>query len=316
MTMGGRMRGPARETRADGQILVIFALSIVTLLGFAGLAIDGGSTFAQQRDQQTASDLAALAAANDFLLTNNETTATTRARAVADANGYTHAGDGTVVDVSVTASAGVSVRVTITALHQNMMAGVLGMPTWTVSTTATALAGFPDTAYGASPFVFSVLAFGDDGTPLYQSPTCLRHETGPNGDAPVVADAFAWTNYGTGPVSTSDVSGIISGHLVIDKALRFGEYIGQDNNGIHGGVFDEVNTDLAERVVPAAVVDANGNFAGWSTFHVISADRTATPKILCGYFVSAFESARLSVTACAANNCPRYLGSYVLKLSD
>ena len=119
--------------RADGQILVIFALSIVTLLGFAGLAIDGGSTFAQQRDQQTASDLAALAAANDFLLTNNETTATTRARAVADANGYTHAGDGTIVDVEITSSAGASVRVTITALHQNMMAGVLGMPTWTVT---------------------------------------------------------------------------------------------------------------------------------------------------------------------------------------
>ena len=87
------MRHTARENDADGQILVIFALSIVTLLGFAGLAIDGGSTFAQQRDQQTATDLAALAGANDFLLTNGETTAISRAREVADANGYTHAGE-------------------------------------------------------------------------------------------------------------------------------------------------------------------------------------------------------------------------------
>ena len=62
-------------------------------------------------------------------------------------------------------------------------------------------------------------------------------------------------------------------------------------------------------------MDANGNFAGWATFHVISADG-GPDKVVRGYFVSAFESARLSVTACAANNCPRYLGSYVLKLTN
>lgn len=306
------MRHTARETRADGQILVIFALSIITLLGFAGLAIDGGSTFAQQRDQQSATDLAALAGANDFLLTNSETTAITRARDVAGANGYTHASDGTIVDVSVTSSAGASIRVTTTALHQNMMAGLLGMPTWTVSTTATALAGFPDTAYGASPFIFSVTAFGDDGTPLYQAPTDFGEE---NGDVPNSQLDFAWTNFGTGNVDTSEVGDIISGNLVIDKVLRFGEYIGQHNNGFHSALFDDVNTYLAGRDVPSAVVDANGNFAGWATFHVISADG-GSAKTVRGYFVSAFEGARLSVTACAANNCPRYLGSYVLKLSD
>ena len=306
------MRDPGRRTAEDGQILVIFALSIITLLGFAGLAIDGGSMFAQQRDQQTAADLAALAGANDFLVNNSEATAITRARAVTEANGYRHASGGTVVDVEATAVAGASVTVTITALHQNMMAGLLGMPTWTVTTTGTALAGFPDTAYGVSPFIFSVTAFGDDGTPLYQTPTNFG-ET--NGDVPTGALDFAWTNYGTGNVNTSQVSQIISGDLVIDKELAFGEYIGQKNNGFHTALFSDTNTYLAGRDVPAAVVDANGNFAGWATFHVISADG-GSAKNVRGYFVSAFESARLSVTACAANNCPRYLGSYVLKLSD
>ena len=292
--------------------LVIFALSIITLLGFAGLAIDGGSAFAQQRDQQTASDLAALAGANDFLINNSELTAIERARTVAEANGYAHARGGTVVDVSVTANAGASITVAITALHQNMMAGLLGMPTWTLSTTATALAGFPDTAYGVSPFIFSVTAFGDDGTPLYQTPTNFGHQTG---DAPKGATGIAWTNYGTGNVNTSQVNQIISGDLVIDKELGFGEYIGQYNQGGHVELFDAVNAHLTGRDVPAAVVDANGNFAGWATFHVISADG-GSDKVVRGYFVSAFESARLSVTACAANNCPRYLGSYVLKLTN
>ena len=102
---------------------------------------------------------------------------------------------------------------------------------------------------------------------------------------------------------------------MIDKELAFGEYIGQHNNGVHTALFGAVNKYLTGRDVPAAVVDANGNFAGWATFHVISADG-GSAKSVSGYFLSAFESARLSVTACAANNCPRYLGSYVLKLSD
>ena len=174
------------------------------------------------------------------------------------------------------------------------------------------MAGFPDTAYGASPFIFSVTAFGDDGTPIYQGPTSFG-ET--NGDVPTGALDFAWTNYGTGNVDTTEVREIISGDRVIDKVLTFGEYIGQKNNGYHTILFDDTNTHLRGRDVPVAVVDANGNFAGWSTFHVIDADGSDA-KSVTGYFVAAFESARLSVTACAANDCPRYLGSYVLKLSD
>jgi hypothetical protein len=46
---------------------------------------------------------------------------------------------------------------------------------------------------------------------------------------------------------------------------------------------------------------------------VISASGGSS-KHVRGYFLSSFESARLTVTSCAANNCPRYLGSYVLKL--
>ena len=193
------------------------------------------------------------------------------------------------------------------------MAGLLGMPTWTVTTTATALAGFPDTAYGVSPFIFSADAFGNDGTPHVPDPDGLRR------DQRRCRRRAAWTS--PGPTTARATwtrprcREIISGDLVIDKELTFGEYIGQHNSGNHTALFDDVNTYLAGLDVPAAVVDSNGNFAGWATFHVISADGGAA-KPISGYFLTAFESARLSVTACAANNCPRYLGSYVLKLSN
>ena len=79
--------GDRRDDAARGQVLVVFALSLITLLGFAGLAVDGGSTFAQRRSQQTAADLAALAAANDYLVNGSAALATTRSQSVTPATG-------------------------------------------------------------------------------------------------------------------------------------------------------------------------------------------------------------------------------------
>jgi hypothetical protein len=50
-------------------------------------------------------------------------------------------------------------------------------------------------------------------------------------------------------------------------------------------------------------------------FHVTSASG-GSDKHVRGYFLSSFTTARLKITSCAANDCPRYLGSYVLKLWD
>jgi Flp pilus assembly protein TadG len=303
--------GPARR-RQDGQVLVVFALSIIVLLGFGGLALDGGSTFAQRRDEQTAADLAALAGANDYLINGNHDQAVARAKSTAAANGYTDGSAGTDVDVVIHTTNGIEVSVSITGVHRNTIVGLLGMPTWDVTVQAASLAGFPDTAYGAAAFIFSAGAFQTDGTPLYQTPTDFG-ET--NGDVPTSQLDLAWTNYGTGNVNTSEVASIIRGDTVIDKTLQFGEYIGQHNNGNHTALFGDVDTYLSGKDVPAPVVDANGNFVGWSIFHVISASG-GSAKHIRGYFVSAFQGAQVAVTACAANNCPRYLGTYVLKLSD
>ena len=60
--------------------------------------------------------------------------------------------------------------------------------------------------------------------------------------------------------------------------------------------------------MPAAIVDPSGLFMGWATFHVISATG-GSDKHVYGYFQASFESARLSISACSANDCPRYLGS-------
>jgi Flp pilus assembly protein TadG len=305
----GRNRRTPRPER--GQILVVFVLAMVAIIGVVGLAIDGGGAYAQRRDQQTAADLAALAGANDYLLSNNATQATDRARTIAATNDFTN-GASTSVGVTLDTTNGVEVLVTIRSPHANSFLGALGMASWTVTTSATALAGFPDTAGGAGPFIFSIGAFNNDGTPKYQTSTDFG-ET--NGDVPTSELDMAWTNYGTGNVNTSEVSSIISGAEVVTKTLDYGEYIGQHNNGNHTALYGDVDTYLSGKEMPVAIVDASGNFMGWATFHVNSASGGSN-KHINGYFLSSFASAQTTVTSCANNACPRYLGTYVLKLTN
>ncbi|MHB8397985.1 MAG: pilus assembly protein TadG-related protein [Candidatus Limnocylindrales bacterium] len=302
--------------RQRGQILVLFTLALVAMIAMVGLILDGGGAYAQRRGEQNAADLAALAGANDYLLNNNSASAIARAQAVAAQNGYKDGAGGVTVGVSIDTSNGASVTVNIGAPHQNNFASIVGMSTWNVATTATALTGFPDTASGAAPFIFSVDAFGTNGQPLatYGNPS-IPFGFGGCGDAPQAATDFAWTNYGTGNVDTNQVRSIINGSLVIDRTIEFGTYIGQHNQGCHTALYSDVQTYDVGLNLPVPIVDHNGNFQGWATFHVTSASGGSS-KVINGYFVSPFVSQLLTVGGCAAGSCPRYLGSYVLKLTN
>ena len=63
--MVGQRQAPARRER--GQILVIFALGLIVIIGMVGLVLDGGSAFAMRRTEQNAADFAAVAGANAYL---------------------------------------------------------------------------------------------------------------------------------------------------------------------------------------------------------------------------------------------------------
>lgn len=70
-----------------GQAIVLMALAMVVLLGFAGLAIDGGNLYAQRRHAQNAVDNAAIAYAL-ALNQNQAANALAQANAVLASNGY------------------------------------------------------------------------------------------------------------------------------------------------------------------------------------------------------------------------------------
>src|SRR5207342_3058933 len=158
-----------------------------------------------------------------------------RARTVAATNGYTHGTGGVVVNVTITTGNGAEAQVDISAPHRNNFASIVGMPTWPVSTTAKAQAGYPDTANGAGPIIFSIDAFGTGGQPLaaYGDKDHPYDFGETNGDIPSGPGDLAWTNYGTGNVDSNGVRDIIVGNSVVNKTIAFGEYIGQHNNGNH-----------------------------------------------------------------------------------
>jgi Flp pilus assembly protein TadG len=316
----------ATTTRGNqaGQIIAIFALALVALIAMVGLVLDGGSAFAQRRDEQSAADLAALAGANDYLLNLDATMATARARTVSADNGYANGVNGVTVNVTITTTNGALVKVDISAPHHNNFASIVGMPTWAVATTATAQSGYPDSASGVAPMIFSTLAFSSNGQPLaaYGDPAHPYPFGEVNNPAPTTPGDFAWTNFGAGNVDSSGVMDILSGQTVIDLTLDNTDSIGQHNSGNHSTLFDSnqdcqhspsVNKCLDGTNVPVPIVDASGVFQGWATLHVVSADGGSS-KNITGYFVSSYVNERLTIKNCAVGSCPRYFGNPTLHL--
>lgn len=87
-----------RRSSESGQILPLVALSLAVLMGFGGLGVDVGYWQFQQRQQQNATDAAAIGGAEQILHSGcpNSSVATAAARNDATKNGFTHGGNVTV----------------------------------------------------------------------------------------------------------------------------------------------------------------------------------------------------------------------------
>ena len=164
-----------------------------------GLVLDGGSAFAQRRDEQSAADLAALAGANDYML-NSDTALGDDPCPHRRRGQRVHARRRTASSSTsrITTTNGAEAQVDISAPHRNNFASIVGMPTWTVATTAKAQAGYPDTANGAGPDHLQHRRFRADGPAqaAYGDPDHPYDFGETNGDIPSGPGDIAWTNYG------------------------------------------------------------------------------------------------------------------------
>jgi Flp pilus assembly protein TadG len=190
-------RSATRHRSAErGQILIIFALSLIAILAMAGLLIDGGRAWGDKRQAQTAADTAALNAAKAFaaqpdgtLLADRITAATAAAKFISDKNGFpagTVSCPGGAGQAGVTVNAGFAhvtsppvanqtyIEVTVSRPMQTTLAGVVGQSCWMVGARAVAsvtgavrIAEYPAIFAGIGPNPCSSTALTNTGNSIH-----------------------------------------------------------------------------------------------------------------------------------------------------
>ena len=200
-----------------GQAIVLVGLLLVVLFGFVGLAIDGGRAYLERRQLQAAVDAASLAAAYDYMVSNDLAHADYAGRDVFARNLRLYSvpacamsgamltcpfGDPAANVLTITSAdhsiAGVTFTATSTHQMGTTVMQVLGAaPMVGLGATATSLARRPGTNGAAvqtlSPSCTNSLAFGGSGT------------------ANLVGDVWSNGNVSGGGSSTGSVTGNVVG---------------------------------------------------------------------------------------------------------
>ena len=328
----------SRAGRAErGQVLVIFVIAIVAILGMVGLVLDGGSAFAQRRDEQNVADLASMAGAMAYLNTTGGSAAKSAAadasaRSVAAANSY---GDGTNgVSVAVTVTPGAfanSVKVDITKPHRNNFAAIMGMPTWPVSVTATSVSSdAPNAANGAMPLLFNGEAFpgaicDEDTTDCTSKIETYQLPGTGNEDVPQDATQFNWTVFCTanGDPDQDPLTGNCNADSRTVKDLidangdsttvSVDDDIGPLNAGSHTTLFDDLLPHVGG-AWPVPIVNDDGEMLGFAYFRLLSIEG-GSDKVIKGYFISPVNADQLVVNP-NAPGATLNTGVYSVKLTN
>lgn len=290
------MLEPRDRKPEQGQILALFAISLVAIVAMTGLVIDGGMTFVQRRDQQNAADAAAMAGAYAYV-NGDKSAVGDAARAAAAANGFAAGVDGTSVDVSWAdgSGGGVNVLVSITKPHRNYFSSILGFGSWDVSASAGALGGLPNAALGAMPLLFNSKTFpvslGEMNEMAFSEPSVGDE------DVPQTASQFNWTVYCTASGGSCNGDSSTVEDLIHNEGqstvVTLDDEIGPLNAGSHTTLF----SDLAGAVgleFPVAIVNDDGEMQGWAMFHLTGSVGGETKEIR-GYFVAPVNNSALQV---------------------
>jgi Putative Flp pilus-assembly TadE/G-like len=279
-----------------GQALPLFVLMLIALMAGTGLVVDVGGAWAQERSQQKASDVSALAAATQEANGGTRQEIIDTAIASAVANGY-QAGE---VDVNIPPTTGKYgpggsgysandcsspalypcwVEVVITKPHNNFFAGIIGQGSWDVSARAVAVGGIANAVVnGIAPVMFHEDAINPANNPgdphLYCNPQ--DNKCTPNNDFPVDKSQFNWTTFceagGNCNVNSSDAITLIEefGHQV---TITYGMDLGAHNQGQHTSVCHALMDQFPDGgEFPVAINNENGEMVGFWVWHFDAAN--------------------------------------------
>jgi len=305
------MRQPSSVRSERGQVLVIFALALVAIVAMTGLVLDGGSTFVQRRDQQNVADSAAMAAGYAYSIGGDSAAVTAAARATAASNRYVHGTGGVTVDVSMDAPGGNGRHMTVTLSkpHNNNFAGIVGMPSWGVTTTAKVEAGRPNGVIGAMPIIFNQKAFDDNGAGPGHEVAYGEPVPGSN-DIPLDSTSFNWTMWCNECNADSNTVDDLINQGGVNTTVSLTDKISPLNAGSHTTLYSDLSKWIGGDF-PVPIVDDNGDMVGWAMFHVTGAVGGSTKEIR-GYFMSPINPANMTITDSAPAGGD--FGAYVVKL--
>lgn len=268
--------------RSPGQIVVIFAVALVTLLAMTGLIIDGGRAWAEQRHVQNAADAAARAGTivlarraaegagsvtteaqwgemvrNDTYLSAAKNGVAIATATYTDWTGAVIAG--AYVDGRVPPSGAAGVEVFATRSFDTSLVRILGMTEWRLTQPATAVsgpsAGCPDTIEGCVllPIAFpvTVLSCGPGNTSVPELPT--RHwATGVKVTVPLCGGnpgSVGWIDWTPPYGGTSELEDVILDPPPQDIPLPSWKYITATGDISAAMVEDALNTYAGQVVL-------------------------------------------------------------------
>jgi Flp pilus assembly protein TadG len=303
---------PGGRRRERGQVLVIFALGLVAIVAMVGLVLDGGDTFVRKRDQQNVADQAAMAAGYSYMMNNySAASASSAAWSTAAANGYTNLANGVSISVTLDAAGSVPrhITVTITKPHRNNFAGVVGLSSWPVTTTATVEAGWANGVVGAMPIIFNLSAFQSHGVGPDNAFTYSEPPSGSQ-DVPQTPDTFNWTMYCNNCNADSNTvdSLIVAGG--VETVVDLSYLITPLNAGSHATLYSDLATYAVGTDFPVPLVDSNGLMVGFVMFHLTGSVGGST-KTISGYFTAEVNPSAMTIT-----NAPVGIGTPIVKLTN
>ena len=300
------------ERRDGGQVLVVFALSLVAIVAMTGLVLDGGAAFVQRRNMQNVADNAAMAAAYAYGMGGGVSGAQAAARSTAASNGFTDGTGGVSVNLFTNSSggAGRTFEVTIAAPHANNFAGIVGMSSWQITTTATTIAGWPNAVTGAMPIIFNQRAFDQNGAGIGNEATYSEPAPGSE-DVPLTSSSFNWTMYCDECNADSNVVGDLIENGGLSTTTSLSDKISPLNAGSHATLYSTLALEGIGNEYPVPIVDDAGLMVGWAMFHVTGSIGGST-KTISGYFVSPINANNFLIvdTAPAGGQ----FGNYTVKL--
>ena len=278
------MIATARSER--GQVTVMAAIFVVILIGMAGLVLDVGSWFRQQRVQQTTVDAAALAGAQSL--------PGSPSGAVAAANDYANRNGGIAgASISVVSkySPNDAVVVSQTRTASGFFSQFFNMPFVSIKAKATAIAEVPEQAQYAAPIVVNIkhpMLQGTPGCPCFNVPTTIP--LGANGAPGSFALVDLTYDDPTGTIGASTLASWITKGF--DQYLPLGVYFSDpgtkwNNSTIQNALIGRFNTDLLFPVYDTLTMqgsNAEYHIVAWAGFHLTNVSASGDTGSIDGYF--------------------------------